>query len=63
MSARSRRKLGGVTATTAFAGFAGTSCDLSRIMTGIVRKRARRRNRELGTIPAIQYCPCCLSIR
>jgi hypothetical protein len=28
--------------------------DFSRIMPGIVRKRARLRNRELRTIPAIQ---------
>src|SRR5215471_476806 len=62
ISARSRRKLGGVTAITPsgsfacfFSGFAsGFLADLSRLMAGILRKLARPRNREPGTTPAIQ---------
>ncbi len=54
ISARSRRKLGGVTAITPFGGLSEVFPDLSRIMGGIVRKRDRRRNRELGAIPVIQ---------
>ncbi len=51
ISARSRRKLGGVTAITPLAGLAGLAgflADLSRIMPGMVRKRTPRRNREPG---------------
>ena len=62
ISARSRRKLGGATAITPFSGLACSLpaflsiflADLSRIMAGIVRKRAPGRNREPGTIPVIQ---------
>src|SRR5205814_4492456 len=64
ISARSRRKLGGATAITPFGSLAGPSCDLSRIMPGIVRKPARSRNRELRVIPVIQYeCLSGASIR
>jgi hypothetical protein len=53
ISARSRRKLGGATAITPFGSLDGAFPDFSRLMPGIVRKRGRRRNRELGAIPAI----------
>ena len=55
ISARSRRKLGGATAITPFGSLDGAFSDFSRLMPGIVRKRGRRRNRELGAIPAIHF--------
>ena len=59
ISARSRRKLGGATAMTPLGSLAGALpdfflADLSRIMAGIVRKRAAARNRKPGAIPVIQ---------
>ena len=60
ISARSRRKLGGATAITPLGSlaFCGLSlADLSPNHAGMVRKRARRRNREPGTIPVIQHQP------
>jgi hypothetical protein len=57
ISARSRRKLGGATAMTPFGSLAGLSCDLSRIMAGMVLRRRRTRNRELGSMPVIQPRP------
>ena len=55
ISARSRRKLGGATAITPLGSLGGlVFFGFFANHAGIVRKRAPRRNRELGAIPVIQ---------
>src|SRR6202048_4547212 len=51
ISARSRRKLGGATAITPFGSLLETFPDLSRIMSGMVRKRSPPHNEKIDLCP------------